>query len=134
MEAKDLSDTAVVVTDDQEKVLQTVSSTLEKAGFTILAASSGASALKRCRESDVPVNLAIIDTTTFGVDVAELVGQLDVISPKIRTLFLTGDDENELRGVRGTGHGRRSLRKPFRRSQLLGQVLEIMNEPLVLTA
>jgi response regulator RpfG family c-di-GMP phosphodiesterase len=66
--------------------------------------------------------------------VAELVGQLDAISPKMRTLFLTGDDDQSLRGIGAAGHVRGFLHKPFRRAQLLGQVLEMMDRPLALTA
>ncbi|MBZ5619037.1 MAG: response regulator [Acidobacteriia bacterium] len=135
MQTEDSPNTAVVVADNRETVLQAVSTTLEKAGFTILPASSGAEALKYCRESPRPVGLAIIDTGTSGLNAAELVGQLDAFSPEMRTLFLTGEDEEEsLRGVGASGHIRGFLRKPFRRAQLLGQVLEMMDRPLVVTA
>jgi CheY-like chemotaxis protein len=112
---------------------------LEKAGFTILAASSGAQALQYCRarahDSRYPVQLAIIDAATPGIDVPELVGQLDTISPGVRTLFLTDDqEERSLRGIATSGRVRGFLHKPFRRAQLLGQVLEMMDRPLALTA
>jgi response regulator RpfG family c-di-GMP phosphodiesterase len=135
MATEDSPDTALVVADNQETVLQAVSTTLEKAGFTILAASSGAQALKYCRESHRPVRLAIIDAATAGINVVELVGQLDAVSPTMRTLFLANDEEEQfLHGVGASGHIRGFLRKPFRRAQLLGQVLEMMDQPLVLTA
>ena len=134
METEDSHNTAVVVADNRETVLQAVSTTLEKAGFTVLAASSGAQAIRRCRESSHPVNLAIIDSAA-GINVPELVGQLDAISPGMRTLFLTDfEAEESLRVVPTSGHIRGFLRKPFRRAQLLGQVLEMMDRPMVLTA
>jgi CheY-like chemotaxis protein len=124
METEDSPNTVVVVADNRETVLKAVSTTLEKAGFTILAASSGAEALQYCRDTRHPVQLAIIDAATAGIDVAELVGQLDAISPAMRTLFLA--DDYEERSLRGIG--------AFRRAQLLGQVLEMMDRPLALTA
>jgi CheY-like chemotaxis protein len=139
MGPEDSHNTAVVVADNRETVLQAVSTTLEKAGFTILAASSAADALQHCRahahDSRHAVQLAIIDATTAGINVAELVGQLESISPGMRTLFLTsGDEEQSLRGIAAAGRVRGILHKPFRRAQLLGQVLEMMDQPLALTA
>ncbi|HEV3198311.1 MAG TPA: response regulator [Bryobacteraceae bacterium] len=139
METEDSHNTAVVVADNRETVLQAVSTTLEKAGFTVLPASSGAEALQYCRarahDSRHAVQLAIIDATTDGLNVAELVGQLDAISPGMRTLFLTaGDEEQSLRGIAAPGRVRGFLHKPFRRAHLLGQVLEMMDRPLALTA
>jgi len=134
METEDSHNTAVVVADNRETVLKAVSTTLAKAGFTILAASSGAEALKYFRDSRHPVQLAVIDATTSGINVAELVGQLDEISPGMRTLFLTDREEQSLHAIGAAGRVREVLHKPFRRAQLLGQVLEMMDRPLALTA
>jgi two-component system cell cycle sensor histidine kinase/response regulator CckA len=135
MQAEEPHNTALVIADNHETVLQAVSKTLEKAGFTILAASSGAQALRVCRESRYPVGLAIIDTATAGIQVSELVAQFDAMSPGMRTLFLTEENEEEaLRGISTAGHVRGFLHKPFRRAHLLGQVLEMMDRPLALTA
>lgn len=135
METEDSHNTALVVADNRETVLKAVSATLEKAGFTILAASSGAETLKYCRDDRHPVQLAIIDTETAGINLAELVGQLDAISPGMRILFLTGGGEElSLRVIAAAGRVRGVLHKPFRRAQLLGQVLEMMDRPLALTA
>jgi two-component system cell cycle sensor histidine kinase/response regulator CckA len=135
MTTEDSPSIAVVVADNRETVLRAVSGTLEKAGFTILAASSGAAAIKYCRESKQPVNLAIIDAETPGLNLADLVRQLEALSPNMRTLFLTVEGQEELlHSVSGSGRVRGMLRKPFRRAHLLGQVLEMMDRPLVLTA
>lgn len=135
METEDSRNIAVVVADNRETILQSVSATLEKAGFTVLAASNSADALRRCGESSHPVGLAIIDVAVDGVNAPELAEQLDAISPGMRTMFLTGDGDEESLGASSvSGHNRGFLRKPFRRAQLLGQVLEMMDRPMVLTA
>ncbi len=134
METEDSHNVAVVVADNQETVLQSISMTLEKAGFTVLAASSSAAAIRFCSESAHPVDLAIIDSATEGINAPELAGQLDRISPGIRTLFLTDDQNESFRVMPRSGHIHGFLRKPFRRAHLLGQVLEIMDRPMVLTA
>jgi len=124
----------LVVANDEEAVLRPVSSTLEKAGFAVTGAPSGPSALERCRQSRWQPELAVIDTTVPGMDLQDLVSQLHQISPSLRVLFLAGESPSEVaRTVRARWRGK-FLRKPFRRSQLLGQVLTLMAEPMVLTA
>jgi CheY-like chemotaxis protein len=135
MRTEDPPNIAIVVADNHETVLQAVSATLEKAGFTILSASAGGTAVRLTRDSRNPVNLAVIDTTTPGINFAELSRELEGMHPGIRTLFLTEESPEELlHSLPGAGHIRGILRKPFRRAQLLGQVLEMMDRSLVLTA
>jgi CheY-like chemotaxis protein len=127
--------TAVIFADDEETVLPVVSSTLEKAGFLILPPVSGAQAIGRFLETAKPMDLAVIDAGAEGIHPEEIVRELHEISPNIRMLFLT--DEEDSSAVRSTptlGHVREVLRKPFRRSQLLGKALEIMDRPSALTA
>jgi CheY-like chemotaxis protein len=91
-------------------------------------------ALDRCRERHLLPELAVIDTTLSGTDLQDFLFRLHQISPTVRVLFLSGDSPSEaLRSLRARWRGK-FLPKPFRRSQLLGQVLTLMDEPLVLTA
>lgn len=124
----------LVVANNEEAVLQAVSSTLAKAGFAVSGATSAAAALERCRQGKPAPELAVIDATVPGIDLQELVFQLHQITPGMRVLLLAGDTPSEnLRSLRSIWHAK-LLHKPFRRSQLLGQVLSIMDEPMVLTA
>ena len=133
MDSKE-SPLVLVIANDGEVVLRAVSSTLEKAGFTVTGASSSASALNQCRQTGLQPGLAVIDTTTPGIDLQDLVVQLRQISPAMRVLFLSCDSPSDVvRSVRARWRGK-CLSKPFRRSQLLGQVLTLMDEELVLTA
>jgi len=133
MDTRDLPNTAIVISDDAQTVLQAVPSTLEKAGFVVLAAAGSEIALKRAKKQSV--DLAIIDTTASGINAGEVVRQLHESSPHARMLFLTGDaPASELHNTPSLGHVHRFLAKPFRRSQFLGNVLEIMDQDLVLSA
>ena len=133
MDSKE-SPTVLVVANDDETVQRAVSSTLTKAGFAVTAASSGAGALERCRQNRLHPELAVIDTTIPGLDLPDLVAQLHQISPTMRVLFLAGELPNDVvRSLKARWRGK-CLHKPFRRSQLLGQVLSLMDEPMVLTA
>ncbi len=135
MDTENSSKTAVVVADNQETILRTVSAALERAGFTVFATSSGSEALQYTRESTHPIELAVIDSEAVGINAAQLAAQLDAASPFLRTLFLTSEkDEQSFRSARRLNRNFAVLKKPFRRSQLLGHVLEFMDQPKVLTA
>jgi len=135
MEPEESRKIALVVADNQETVLRSVSATLERAGFDVFATSSGSEALLYCRESSRPIQLAVIDSEAVGINAPEFARNLNSVSPATRTLLLTGDDgEDTLHDKAGSSRNFGVLRKPFRRSQLLGHVLEIMDRPKFLTA
>ena len=104
---------------------------LEKAGFLILAASSADSAVRLCRESKAPIQLVIVDLGVDEAGASEFLASLYCVSTEIRVLFLSNSLGPET--VEHLGHARQVcgvLPKPFRRAQLLGQVLEAMGEPV----
>jgi DNA-binding NtrC family response regulator len=126
--------TAVVVGDERGAVLKEVSATLEKAGFVVVTASNGRAALDRCRGRHRPVDLAVIDTAAAGIQPLEVAKQLHEMSPRVRMLFLSDGNVETVSEAESPGHVRRFLPKPFRRSQFLGRVLEMMEQPRALSA
>jgi DNA-binding NtrC family response regulator len=125
---------AVLVADGEERVLRQVSTTLEKAGFTVFTALGRSAALDFCRDRKEPVQLAIIDMA-MGASGPELVQELCQSNPEVRVLFTSDQDESDAIQQAGpSGHFRGFLKKPFRRSKLLGSVLRAMDAPLARTA
>ena len=134
MDADESFNTVVVVGDDRGAALKGVSATLQKAGFVVVTASNGREALARCREQHRPVDLAVIDTAAAGIKAPEIEQQLHEMYPHVRMLFLSDDNPETIHEADPSGHVRRVLRKPYRRSRLLGRVLEIMEQPKVMRA
>src|SRR5208283_347742 len=134
MDTDDSLNTAVVVGDDRGAVLKEVSATLEKAGFVVVTASNGRAALDRCRGQHRPVDLAVIDIAAAGIRPLEVAKQLHEMSPCVRMLFLSDGNAETFPETESSGHVRRFLPKPFRRSQFLGRVLEMMEQPRALSA
>ena len=130
----DSFNTVVVVGDDRGAALKEVSATLQKAGFVVVTASNGRAALDRCREQHRPVDLAVIDTAAVGINAPEIERQLHEMYPHVRMLFLSDDNPETIHEADSAGHLRRVLRKPYRRSRLLGRVLEMMQHPDALRA
>lgn len=133
MDTNDSLNTALLVTEDRT-LLAGVSSLLQKAGFAVLSSRGTQAALERCRYEKMPIDLAVIDTAVAGVQPAEIVRQLHEIFPGVRMLFLSDEGDQTVQSLAPSGHIRKLLRKPFRRSKFLGEVLEMMAHPQVLTA
>src|SRR5580698_8863501 len=88
------SDKAVVlVADGEASVLKNVSSTLEKAGFTVLTAHGGRDVLDVCAHHPEPIQLAIMDMT-MAADSPDMVERLDGSYPGIRFLLTAVTDES----------------------------------------
>jgi DNA-binding response OmpR family regulator len=128
----DAHPTAIVIANENDAAIQAASSTLTKAGFLVRHAASGETALGLTRQLEEPAKLALVDEAATEMPIAGLVDGLRESSPNIRILVLS--DRGRGDGQRFSGKGLRTLKKPFRRSALLGQVLDLMERPLVLTA
>jgi CheY-like chemotaxis protein len=124
----------VLVADGEASVLRNVSSTLTKAGFTVLTAKAGPEMLDVLERQREPIQLAIVDMT-MAEKGPELVERLNGSYPGIRFLFTSSSDESgKVREIGRASSTREFLQKPFRRSQLLGRVLRVLDTPLVRTA
>src|ERR1039458_4129830 len=120
----------VLVADGEERVLRQVSTTLEKAGFTVFTALGRSAALEFCRDKREPVQLAIID---MAMDMSG--PELYQSYPDVRVLFTSNEDQSgTIQQAGPSGRFRGFLKKPFRRSKLLGSVLKAMDAPLARTA
>jgi DNA-binding NtrC family response regulator len=124
----------VLVADSEERVLAQVSATLAKAGFEVFTALSQSATLEFCHERRGPVQLAIIDSV-MGTDSPELLRELCEFYPGVRVLFTGSQDESgAIQQSVPAGHSCGYLKKPFRRSRLLGSVLQAMDAPRARTA
>lgn len=95
----------------------------------------GTTDLDDFRRSKFPMDLAVIDAGAESIDTEEVVRELHEISPNVRMLFLAADEDTAaVESTPSLGHVREILRKPFRRSQLLGRALQIMDRASALTA
>jgi CheY-like chemotaxis protein len=130
----DPENAVVLVVDSEASVLKNVSSTLGKAGFTVLTALGAGAVPHVCEHLHKPIQLAIMETAMAAGE-SDLVEHLYDSNPGIRILFTSAKDESgTVRQMGRSGKVREFLQKPFRRSQLLGRVLEVLDTPLVHTA
>jgi two-component SAPR family response regulator len=135
MDTIDSPKTALIVGDNDQAVLQSVSSLLGKIGFVVLRASGGSNALDCCSRRMQTVDLAVIDSTMSDMTAMEFAGRLEEIAPFVRVLFLW--DWATIKNLSPTvAHGRlhQNLPKPFRRAAFLVRVLDMMDRPITRSA
>jgi response regulator RpfG family c-di-GMP phosphodiesterase len=125
----------VLVVDGEASVLKNVSSLLGKAGFKVLTAHGASAAQDLCTQYREPIQLAIVDTA-LAANSPDVVESLYTTYPGLRILFTSGPDDSgaAARQLARPGRVREFLQKPFRRAQLLGRVLQVLDTPMVRTA
>jgi DNA-binding NtrC family response regulator len=107
----------VLVVDDEEFVRTALQRVLGDAGYSVLAAESGAEALRVLAEQ--PVKILISDNAMPYMSGLDLFKEVRVRHPHVLRIMLTGDSDPEL-AVRAINEGEvfRFIRKPWNNSDL----------------
>jgi DNA-binding NtrC family response regulator len=96
------------------------------AGYNVLSAEDGASALGICRAAASPVDLALVDVRMPKMSGPELIELLDCVVPLnlgIRFILMSGYADPSVMEMTTGGRKRCSfLQKPFKSSELLEAV------------
>ncbi|MDZ7860581.1 MAG: PAS domain S-box protein [Candidatus Krumholzibacteriota bacterium] len=119
---------AILVVEDDRRVLSTICQMLESRGYKILKALSPEKALKIFRENRDSLQLVLTDVVMPEMDGKELAGKILSLNPDIKVLFMSGytDDAIAPRGVPKSNIV--FLRKPFTPDQLAGKVREVLDD------
>jgi signal transduction histidine kinase/CheY-like chemotaxis protein len=118
----------VLLAEDDHALRVLTERVLVSAGYTVLAARSGAHALEIARDHQGRIDLAISDVVMPELSGPEFVEELRRARPEVRVLFVSGytDDEVMRRGVL---EGETAfLQKPFAPDQLLEKIREVEAE------
>jgi len=132
--SSETGDQAVLLVIDENHVRKIAESTLEKAGFRVVALSSVEASYDFLRDNIAGVKLAVVDADMAGGDPYEFLRMIRQVAPGLRVLLLSGDIESTLTNACAAQKPCWTMRKPYRRAQLLGHVIKAVNEPLVLSA
>ena len=124
-----MSETLVLVADDDEDILLLVTTRLRRDGFDVIAARNGEEALALARERQP--DLAVLDVGMPKLDGLEVLARIraDETLKTMRVLLLTAKaQESDMR--RGYEAGADAyVRKPFSPSELSARVVELVAEP-----
>lgn len=113
--------TRIMVVDDEKNIRDLLEIFLEKKGFDVILASNAEDALNVV-SVDKSINLAVLDNRMPGIQGADIVDKLKVMSPGLKVLLLTGSISSSQRDVKYDAF----LRKPID----LYKLLEIINQLL----
>jgi PAS domain S-box-containing protein len=118
----------ILVVDDEEVVRNIATTTLEKAGFSVLLATNGAEALQRLR-SDPEISLVILDLTMPVMNGEQAIPLIKALRPDLPIILSSGYSEAELSRRFVTAGISGFLQKPYTISAILSKVgpaLEIL--------
>ena len=117
----------ILVVDDEEAVRSSARRALERSGYTVIAASDGADAVRLFTEQDGRIEMVITDVVMPGLGGRELVGRLKIMSPRLPVLFVSGYTEEGVRQQGVLDPGAAYLEKPFTPEKLLRKVREVLD-------
>ena len=117
----------VLVVENESAIRTLVQIALERHGYTVLAAESGADALKISENHPGSIDLLITDVIIPDMNGPEISRQLALSRPRVSTLFMSGYMDDAL-----TDHGLRVghvdfIEKPFSPRVLAQRVREILD-------
>ncbi len=118
----------LLVVEDQEGVLDFVTSALEMLGYKVIAARSGKDALKSCQGHQGPIHLIITDVVMPGMNGKELVDRLKVLYPRLKSIFMSGYTENAIVHHGVLEPGLHFLQKPFTLEALANKVRQVLDQ------
>lgn len=103
----------VLLVEDELLVRELIVEVLEMTGHRVLTARDGREALRAAAAYPGPIDLLLTDVMLPGMTGGELAKQVAAIRPEARVLFMSGYDEQDVRGITGCADVREIIPKPF---------------------
>jgi CheY-like chemotaxis protein len=120
----------ILLVEDDPMLRTLIRRMLEGAGYDLLVAPNGDTALTLARERPGAIDLLLTDVVMPRMNGFELSGHIVSAHPEVSVLFLSGyaDESNSVRaGLKTTRHA--FLLKPFTQDVLLGKIQEVLASP-----
>jgi signal transduction histidine kinase len=118
-------DARVLLADDEALARSAISSMLLSVGCEVHAVADGAALIDALAEGVMP-DIIVTDLAMPGVGGINLVQTLEALQPHTPLLLITGYTGDDVASVSPPRRGRRLLRKPFLRGELLGTMAELL--------
>ncbi|MGD0308594.1 MAG: response regulator [Acidobacteriota bacterium] len=119
----------ILVVEDEQVVLDLVTSILKDKGFTVLCARSGEEAVQIGSRHEGRIDLVLTDIVMPGMSGGELVRRLSPLKPEIRVLYMSGYTKYTVAGHGVLESVDSFIWKPFSPGTLLQKVREVLNSP-----
>ncbi len=116
----------ILAVDDDRAVLTLLEQVLQEAGYKVLVADGGWSAVREFERSDAPIELLLTDVIMPDLTGPVLAERLRAQKPDLRVLFISGFHDADLVQRFVTRKGFTLLPKPFTVDALLRVVQEAL--------
>ena len=116
----------VLVVEDEAPVRHLVTSTLQRAGYTVLSAEDATSAMARLRGHGAPIDLLLTDVIMPGRNGRELARDALEFQPGVPVLFMSGYADRTFGPEGPGGLGDAFLQKPFALETLVARVRQVI--------
>jgi len=117
----------VLLAEDKPAVRAIARQALERQGYTVLAAPSGADALALAAQHGATIHLLLTDVVMPGMSGRDLADRLTAQRPGIRVLYISGYTDNAIVRHGMLEPGLAYLQKPFRPDALVRKVREVLD-------
>ncbi len=117
----------VLVVEDEEGVRLLSKRILANAGYRVLEATNGNDAERVFAEHADSINLVVTDVIMPGCGGPELFSRLQVHSPGLRVLYMSGYTEQSAAHKLGIDRGLPFVQKPFTAAEFIRQVREALD-------
>jgi two-component system, NtrC family, nitrogen regulation response regulator NtrX len=112
-----MTDTSVLIVDDEEGILETLSGIFQDEGYNVITAGSGEEALKVLKEQSP--DLVLLDVWLSGIDGIETMQEIKKTNPELPVVIISGHGNIEL-AVKATHIGAYDfLEKPLSLERVL---------------
>jgi two-component system cell cycle sensor histidine kinase/response regulator CckA len=116
----------VLVVDDDDSVRLVAQRFFEGAGFCVLSAASGASAVDVFRDRADDVRLVLLDLTMPGKSGEETFRELREVRPEVKVILTSGYSEQEMSDRFAANGPAGFVQKPWRPAELLDRVRTVL--------
>ncbi|HET7703505.1 MAG TPA: ATP-binding protein [Candidatus Limnocylindrales bacterium] len=117
----------ILLVEDDDDVRSFARRVLSGAGFTVLDADRGSTALELAARVRGPIHLLLTDAVMPGFDGLELAERLVAVRPGLRVLCVSGFSEHAVLQHGAATLGMAFLPKPYRAEDLLGRVRAVLD-------
>ena len=117
----------VLVVDDDICVLRLIKDVLQAHGYTVHTASSGGEALNVCNKLDGQIDLLLTDVAMPEMNGRELVDAVNQHYATVKSMFMSGNQDDALAQAKIIGEQDALIRKPVRVGALLSSVRSVLD-------
>jgi CheY-like chemotaxis protein len=117
----------ILLVEDDELVRGIASTILRQAGYSVLDAADGESALRICRQHEGTIHMALTDVVMPGMSGRVVADRLKELRPGLSVLFMSGYTQEAIVHHGVLNEGVNFLEKPFTPDALTRRVREVLS-------